>query len=169
MNWITIAGIVAAAGLAACYYLMALAKGSPQKKLGKEFTMPDVRLRYAPEVLSQTMEAAGEQGRPEMRRYWLYDFGLMLCLTGVMLAVSANIAAAGSWIYYAMLALSVVRTAVDAAEDLLFLRLLKSFPVRREGTARLAAAVTTAKHVLLFIWVALLFGLLLLSAFHIAK
>ncbi len=170
MNWITVAGaIAAAAGLAGCYYLMALAKGSPQQKLGKDFTMPDVRLHYVPDQLYHTLEAAGEQGRPEMRRYWLYDFGLMLCLTGVMLAVTANIAAAGSWIYYTMLALSVVRTAVDAVEDLLFLRLLKSFPERREGMARLAAVVTTAKHVLLFVWVALLFVLLLLSAFHIAK
>ena len=170
MNWITVAGaIVAALGLTWFYYRMVLAKDSPQRVLGKDFTMPDVRLHYTLGTLYQTLTDAGEEGRPQMRRYWQYDFGLMLCLTGVMFAVTANIAARGSWIYILMLTLSVVRTLVDVAEDLLFLSLLKRFPEQKPGMARLAGVTTTGKHMLLFAWVALLFFLLILSAFSIAK
>ena len=170
MNWITVAGaILAALGLAFFYYRMILAKNSPQRLLGKDFTMPDVRLRYTPDTLYQTFADAGEGGRPQLRRYWLYDFGLMLCLTVVMLAVTANIAAPGTWIYAVMLSLSVVRTLVDVAEDWLFLSLLKRYPAKQPGTARLAGVVTTGKHALLFAWVALLFFLLIVSAFAISK
>lgn len=170
MNWITLVGaLVAGLGFAGYYYLMALAKGSPQKLLGKNFVMPDVHLHYTPDALYETLELAGEGGRPEMRRYWLYDFGLMLCLTGAMFAVTANTAKAGSWIFNLMIALSLLRTVVDAGEDLVFLRLLRRYPDRYDGMAKLAGLLTTAKHVLFVLWVVLLFFLLLLSAFHLSK
>ena len=157
--------LVSAAALVVFYYLMALSKHSPQKLLGQDFKMPDVRLRYTPDTLYQTFGEAGEDGRPEMRRYWLYDFGMMLGLTGVMIAVSANIAGRGTWIYLLMVALSVTRTVVDIAEDLLFLFLLHRYPKRLDGTARLASVVTTLKHALLIAWIVMLFLLLIQSAF----
>ncbi|HPF87368.1 MAG TPA: hypothetical protein PK537_04840 [Candidatus Limiplasma sp.] len=170
MNWITLAGaIVAALGFGGYYYLMVMAKGSPQRMLGKDFTMPDVHLHYSPDMLFDTIESAGESGRPEMRRYWLYDFGLMLCLLGVMFAVTANIAATGSWIFYLMIILSLVRTAVDAGEDLIFLRLLRSYPEQYYGMAKFAGFMTTLKHILFFVWLVLLFFLLLLSAFNLSN
>jgi hypothetical protein len=168
MNALLLAGaIVSGAGLAAFYYLMVPAKQSPQKRLGESFKMPDVRLHYAPETLYQTFDAAGEAGRPEMRRYWLYDFGLMTCLTAVMIAVSANVAGKGTWLFTLMVWLAALRTAVDIAEDLLFLSLLKRYPARRNGMARLAGAVTTLKHALLIAWLLPLFFKLVLTAFNI--
>jgi hypothetical protein len=157
--------LVTIIGLMVFYYLMALSKHSPQKLLGPAFRMPDVRMRYTPDALYRTFGEAGESGRPEMRRYWLYDCGLMACLTGVMIAVSANVAGKGSWVYLLMIALSVARTAVDIAEDFLFLYLLRRYPERLDGTARLAGAVTTLKHALLAAWLGMLFLLLLQSAF----
>lgn len=157
--------ILSAVGLALFYYLMALSKASPQKLLGETFKMPDVRMHYTPDTLYQTFETAGENGRPEMRRYWLLDFGFMACLTGVMIAVSANIAGRETWVFALMVSLSVARTAVDIAEDGLFLSLLRGFPERRGGAARLAGAVTTLKHALLIAWLAVMFFLLLQSAF----
>lgn len=169
MNGLQLAGaLVSALALVLFYYLMALSKQSPQKRLGADFKMPDVRVRYAPAVLFQTFEAAGEDGLREMRRYWLYDFGLMAGLTGVMVAVSANIADAGTWLFRLMVLLSLVRTAVDIAEDALFLTLLRRYPRQPNGMAALAAVVTTCKHMLLFAWIGILFVKLLLSAFHIS-
>ena len=170
MNGLQLAGaLVSALALVLFYYLMALSKHSPQKRLGAEFKMPDVRIHYAPAVLSQTFEAAGEDGRREMRRYWLYDFGLMAGLTGVMVAASANIADAGTWLYRLMILLSLVRTAVDIAEDTLFLALLRRYPRQTTGMSALASVVTICKHALLIAWVGLLFFKLVLSAFHIGQ
>ena len=168
MNWLQLTGaLVSAVGLVVFYYLMILGKESPQKRLGETFKMPDVRLRYTPDALYETFEKAGAGGRPEMRRYWVYDFGLMACLTAVMVAVSANVASRGTWIYPLMLILAVARTAVDVAEDLLFLSLLRRYPARLNGTARLASAVTTGKHALLIAWLIPLFLTLVLAAFNI--
>jgi len=168
MNILLLTGVlVSGIGLVVFYYLMILAKTSPQKRLGETFKMPDVRLHYAPDVLYQAFDQAGEAGRPEMRRYWMYDFGLMACLTAVMIAVSANVAGRGTWLYALMVSLSVLRTAVDVAEDLLFLSLLKRYPARRNGAARLAGMVTTLKHALLITWLLPLFAKLVLAAFNI--
>ncbi len=157
--------VASAAGFVLFYYLMALSKFSPQKLLGEAFRMPDMRMRYTPDTLYKTIAAAGENGRPELRRFWLLDFGFMACLTGVMIAVSANIAGRGSWVFALMVSLSVVRTAADVAENLLFLSLLHRYPERRDSAAKLASAVTTLKHALLIAWLAMLFFLLLQSAF----
>ena len=168
MNWLILTGVIASAlGLALFYYLMILAKTSPQKQLGDSFKMPDVRFRYTPDVLYGTFEAAGDTGRPLMLRYWLYDFGLMLCLTVVMMAVTVNAAPAGSWTYDLMMVLAVARTILDFCEDLLLIRLLRRYPARANGMARLAGIATTLKHALLTAWLALLFFLLVLSAFNI--
>lgn len=157
--------LVTIAGLALFYYLMTISKHSPQKLLGPAFRMPDVRMRYTPDALYQTFGEAGESGRPEMRRYWLLDFGFMACLTGVMIAVSANVAGKGLWVYPLMIALSVARTAVDVTEDILLLSLLRRYPERLDGAARLTSAMTTLKHALLVAWLGMLFLLLLQSAF----
>lgn len=168
MSWLLLSGIlVSAIGLVVFYYLMVLSKSSPQKRLGADFKMPDVRLRYTPDMLYKTFEDAGGDGRPEMRCYWLLDFGLMACLTGVMIAATANVAESGMWIYALMLTLAVARTAVDIAEDILFLSLLRRYPARRDSTARVAGFVTTLKHALLAAWLLPLFFLLVTAAFHI--
>jgi hypothetical protein len=168
MNWLELtAAIASVIGLAGFYYLMALSKNSPQKLLGKHFRMPDVRLRYTPDTLYQTFEKATENGRPLMRRYWLYDFGLIACLLVIMLLETANVTVTNSWAYIPMFALTIARTAADIAEDCLFLHLLRRFPQRRNAAAKLAGAMTTLKHALLIAWLGLLFFLLILAAFKL--
>ena len=159
--------VISVAGLGTFYYLMAVEKGSPQKMLGKDFKMPDTHLRYTPELLYNTYEDAEEDGRKQMRLYWLYDFGLIACLLGVMLAVSANIVDERTWVYPLMIWLTIGRTLVDVLEDLLFLYLLRCFPEYRYSLARFTSGVTTLKHLLLIAWVLLLFMMLFLKAFGI--
>ena len=149
------------------YYLMAIRKGSPQRKLGKEFKMPDVRLHYSPELLYNTYEDAGEDGRKQMRLYWLYDFGLIACLLGVMIAVSPTSWSERTWVYPLMLWLTIGRTAVDVLEDILFLYLLRCFPEYRYGRLDLHPGIRPIKHLLLFAWLLLLFMMLFLKAFGI--
>ena len=158
---------VSLAGLAGFYYMMVLSPGSPQQKLGKEFRMPDVRLHYTPTLLYNTYEEAGEAGRPLMRLYWLYDFGLIVCLLGVMLAVSANVVSERTWVFPLMIWLTTARTLVDLTENALFLYMLRRFPEYRVSIARFAGAATTIKHLLLFAWLFLLFMMLFLKAFGI--
>jgi hypothetical protein len=170
MNYLQLTGaLVSAAGLVVFYYLMILSKASPQKRLGEPFKMLNVRLHYSPDIVYQTFEEAGEDGRPEIRRYLLYDFGLMACLTGAMIAVTANVADRGSWIFPLMIVLSVVRTVMNAIEDLLQLSLLRRYPQHGNAAARIAGVVVTLKHALLIAWVGLLFFLLILAAFHIGE
>lgn len=161
--------IVSLLGFAAFYYMMAIQKGSPQKKLGKDFRLPDERLHYTPEMLYNTYEEAGEEGRGLMRQYWLYDFGLIACLLGVMVAISANIVNARTWVFPLMILLAVARTLADVLEDLLFLHLLKRFPEYHYSVARFAAGVTTTKHILLIVWLLLMFMMLFLMAFGISQ
>ncbi|MFH1513316.1 MAG: hypothetical protein ABIG45_08205, partial [Bacillota bacterium] len=110
---------------------------------------------------------AGELGRKALRRFWLIDFGFMAGLTGVMIAVTANVAGRGSWLYFAMAALAILRTVFDAMENLLFLSLLRRYPARMDGRASLSSAMTAVKHALLFLWLLPLFINLFLAAFHI--
>ena len=169
MNWpLVLAALGSAAGLAGCYALMALVKGSPQKLLGEAFKMPDVHLRYTPDALYQTFDTAGTAGRPLMRRYWLLDFGLIIFLTAVMIAAAGNLVPKDSWVYPLMNALALARSAADIAEDLLLLALLKRYPEHRNGMARLASAATGVKHALLAAWLAPLFIQLFFTAFHIS-
>ena len=161
--------VISLLGFAGFYYLMAIHKTSPQKQLGKNFRMPDERLHYTPHMLYNIYEEAGEDGRTLMRRYWLYDFGLIACLLGVMVAISSNIVNAQTWVFPLMIWLAVVRTLVDVLEDLLFLYLLKCFPEYHYSTARFTAGLTTTKHVLLIVWLILMFMMLFLMAFGIAQ
>ena len=168
MNWLLFSGIlVSALALVVCYSMMTFSKASPQRLLGREFRVPDMRIRFTPEVLYQTLTNAGEDGRKALRRFWLLDFGFMAGLTGVMIAVSLNVTEAGSWLFYVMAALAVLRTVFDLLENLSFLSLLSRYPQRDDGLARRASRFTTIKHVLLFIWLAPLFFSLVLAAFHI--
>ncbi|HPJ01337.1 MAG TPA: hypothetical protein PKU80_00660 [Candidatus Limiplasma sp.] len=159
--------VLSLAGLSGFYYMMVLRHDSPQRTLGKDFKMPDVRLHYTPALLYNTYEEAGETGRPLMRLYWLYDFGLIICLLGVMIAVSANIVSSQTWVYPLMVWLTVARTLVDILENSLFLYFLRHFPDYHTGVARFAGVVTTGKHLLLFAWLFLLFMMLFLKAFGI--
>lgn len=159
--------VLSLTGLAGFYYMMVLNTGSPQRKLGKDFKMPDVRLHYTPTLLYNTYEEAGETGRPLMRLYWLYDFGLIVCLLGVMLAVSANVVSERTWVFPLMIWLTAARTAADLAENAMFLFMLRRFPEYRLSVARFAGAATAIKHLLLFAWLFLLFMMLFLKAFGI--
>jgi hypothetical protein len=103
-----------------------------------------------------------------MRRYWLLDFGLIFFLTAVMIAAAGNLVPKDGWMYPLMNVLAVARSAADVAEDLLLLALLKRYPDRRNGMARLASAATGVKHALLAAWAAPLFVNLFLAAFHIS-
>ncbi|MFH1513810.1 MAG: hypothetical protein ABIG45_10705, partial [Bacillota bacterium] len=48
--------------LVVCYTMMTFAKGSPQRLLGRDFRVPDMRLRFTPDVLYKTFDDAGELG-----------------------------------------------------------------------------------------------------------
>ncbi len=170
MNWVlAVVTLICAAGTGLCYYFMELSPKSPGKRLaeGREFRMPDVRFRYTPQELHAVYADAGEAGRPLMKRYWLIDFGLIASFLGVMIAIALNVVGRDNPLFWLMGAVAVARAAVDVLEDLLFLSLLRAFPQRRDGTAKVASAVTAAKFILLYAWIGMLFIKVFASAFGI--
>lgn len=171
MSWFQLSVmLVCAVGSGLFYYLMELSPRSPKKlpvRGGGEFHMPDVHFHNTPEALYAIFEQAGEEGRPRMRRYWAFDFGFILCFLGVMLAVDWNVIGKAYALYPWMNAVAIARAAVDVVEDLLFLSLLRGWPSRKIGLAKAAGVATSAKFLLLYAWVGMLFFKLFLSAFHI--
>jgi len=171
MNWFdAVATLVCAASMALFYFLMESRAKGPRRiptADGREFQMPDMRFHYTPEVLYAAMEQAGEEGRPRMRRYWLLDYGFIASFLAVMLLVGLNVMGAQSPLLPWMAALAGARAALDAVENTLMLSLLKAFPTRQDGKAKLAGVATSAKFLCLYAWVALLFYRLATTAFGV--
>ncbi|HNW86008.1 MAG TPA: hypothetical protein PLP25_09205 [Candidatus Limiplasma sp.] len=169
MNWLWIGiTLISALGMGGFYYLMELSpKGLRGMQVeGKPFQMPDMRLHYGAEALYAGFAQAGDN-RPRMRRYWLLDFGFIVCFLGVMLAIGRNIAHANDTLRWWMAVAACARAALDILENLLLLSLLRAYPACRDGWAAFAGWVTTAKYLCLFAWVAALFVNLFGSAFGI--
>lgn len=171
MNWLEAAALlVCAVGMGAFYYLMDFAPKSPRRMFGKnkDYRMPDLRFHNTANELYAAFEQAGEEGRPKMRRYWLLDFGFIVCFFGVMIFIGWNVAGRGTQLFMLMAVAAAARAVLDVAENVLFLSLLRVFPARRNGLAAFAGAVTSAKFVCLYLWVGMLFYKLFLAAFRIA-
>lgn len=169
MTWLqSVATLVCAAGLAVFYYLMELHPQSPKKipTEGKEFRMPDSRFHYTPDALYGLLNQAGDH-LPRLRRYWLLDFGLIVCFWGVMIAIGLNVAGRGTALFLPMGILATARALLDIAENLLLLRLCRRYPQRGDRLAALAGLATAAKFICLYAWVALLFVKLFAAAFGI--
>ncbi|MCE5344317.1 MAG: hypothetical protein LLF96_12150 [Eubacteriales bacterium] len=170
MNWfLTAVSLACVVGMVLFYYLMELSKKSPKKLLSKdkEFKMPDVRFHYTTAELYAIFAEAGEEGRPQMRRYWLIDFGLIVCFWGVMIAIGLNLVGQSTALFLYMGIVATVRAGVDFLEDGLLLWLLRAYPAQKNNAAHLAGAVTSLKFVCLYTWVGLLFVKLVASAFKI--
>jgi hypothetical protein len=170
VNWIfTAVTIACAVGTALFYYFMELSPKSPKKRLSRDnpFRMPDVRFHYTPGELNAIFTEAGVEGRPQMRRYWLLDLGLIVCFWGVMIVIGLNIAGQGTTLLLLMGIIATVRMGFDLLENGLLMWLLQVYPVQKPAAARLAGAATSLKFLFLYAWVAFLFVKLVASAFHL--
>ena len=152
------------------YFLMDISRRSPRRipTEGKEFQMPDMRFHYGADQLYALFEQAGEE-RPRMRRYWLLDFGFIVCFWGVMISIDLNVDGPATRLYLIMFVLATLRALLDLTENILLLRVYRSYPARRNGLASAAGYVTSAKFVCLYGWVALLFYKLFFAAFGIGR
>ena len=156
-------------GLGLFYYLMDMTRQSPRRVQiqGKAFTMPDMRFHYTPAALYAALDAMGAENRPRMKRYWLLDFGFILCLLGVMLSIDLNVDGPATTLYLVMGGIAIARAVLDALENILLLRLYRAYPVKRNRLAAFAGYVTSLKFLCLYAWVALLFIKLFTRAFGI--
>ena len=129
--------------------------------------MPDIRFHYTPDALYEAMDQLGQENRPRMKRYWMLDFGFILCFLGVMLSIDLNVDGPATRLYILMGIIAIARAVLDTLENILLLRVYRAYPARRDGLARLAARVTSAKFLCLYAWVSLLFYKLFARAFGI--
>lgn len=164
-----IAILVCGVGMILFYGLMDYSPRSPRKIVleNGEFHMPDMRFHYTADELYATFTLAGDE-RARMKRYWLLDFGFILCFLGAMLLIALNVVGLASPLFALMAVAAVARALLDAVENLCFLRLYRLYPARNDTLARIASLVTSAKFVFLFLWVAMLFYRLFIRAFGLA-
>lgn len=159
--------ILAALGMFGFYALMELVPGSVRelRTADSAFRMPDMRFHYGSNLLYAQLDAVGEEGRAKMRRYWLFDFGFILCFWGVMAAITLNVSSRGSVLFTGMLIAATVRGAMDLLENILLLRVDAAYPTPKNMLANVAGYVTSVKFIAMGLWVAALFARLVLRAF----
>ena len=168
MNWVqSLLTLLVASGMGIFYALMDFSKKSPRhiRVNEREFRMPDTRFHYSAAQLYQSFAEVGEENHPRLRRFWLLDFGFIVCFLGVMLAIDLNFDKPATTLYVVMGSLAVARAALDVLENVLLLRALRLYPARRNAMAGLAGFVTSAKFICLYGWVLLLFYKLFSQAF----
>lgn len=164
--WMAVS-LVGAAGLVGCAYLMYRdRRGIPAlKALDSHFDCPDMRLRYTPGELWRCFDGVGDEGRGLLRRFWTIDFGFILSLLLVMLAIAHNTATIKA-VRLAMYGVSGLRAVADGVENGLLMWICKGYPAKKpEGLARVASGVTMVKWGLMGLWVVGLFlGLVVQAA-----
>ena len=168
MNWLqAVATLLFASGFGLFYVLMDMSKKSPRRirVQDREFRMPDMRFHYTADELNQAFEEVGTENLPRLRRYWLLDFGFIVCFWGVMLSIDLNIDGPATTLYVLMGIAATLRALFDVLENILLLRLYRAYPDRRNRTARFAGFVTSVKFLCLYAWVIMLFYKLFARAF----
>ncbi len=171
MNYLQAALTLAfAVGMAIFYLLMDFSKRSPRRLRvdGREFHMPDMRFHYDADALYAMLDSAGAENLPRLRRYWLLDYGFIVCFLGVMLSIDLNIDGPATTLYLMMGVAAVLRAAFDMVENTLLLRIARALPARKNGLANVAGWVTSVKFLFLYAWVAMLFVKLFARAFGLA-
>ena len=99
--------------------------------------------------------------------YALHGFQPFLAL--VLAVVSHNLAAF-RWLRWAMYGLAALRSLLDLLENTLLLKVCAAYPARRRtGAAKAASRCTTAKWAAAAVWVAGMFGALLVRAYVLGK
>lgn len=161
----TVVGVAGAAGAALIGWHMHRRQMPALRALDASFQCPDMRFRYAPQELFDSLDRLGTQGGTLLMRFWRADAGLSLLLLAVMLAAANNSVGNFTPLRMAMDAAAGLRTLLDLVEDGLLAGVVRAYPDRRrEGMARVSAVVTAAKWCLTGLWVAGLFGGLVLRA-----
>ena len=158
-----------AIGMAVFYFFMELspfgARHIPSKR--RAFRMPDMRFTYTHEEVYAMLDLAGETHRPRMRRYWLLDFGFIVCFWGVMIAISLTLARPATDMFWAMGIVATARALLDITENILLLAVYRAYPDPRIHLATLAGVATAFKFLCMYAWVAMLFYELATTAFPV--
>lgn len=161
----TVVGVAGAAGAALAGWYIYRRQIPPLRALDARFQWPDLRSHYAPQEIFDGLERLGSQGRARMMRLWLADTGLSVALLAVMLAAANNSVSDLAPLRMAMDAAACLRTLADLLENALLACAVRGYPERRRtGMVRVAAVVTAGKWCLTGLWVAGLFGGLVLRA-----
>ena len=161
----TAVGVVGAAGAALAGWHMHRRQMPALRALDADFQCPDMRFHYTPQELFDGLERLGAGGRALLGRFWWADAGLSVALLAVLLAAAHNSVAAFAPLRVGMDAAACLRTLADLLENALLAGVARAYPgLRRTGMARGAAAATALKWCLTGLWVAGLFGGLVLRA-----
>ena len=161
----TAVGAVGAAGAALAGWHMHRRQMPALRALDADFQCPDMRFRYTAQELFDGLDRLGAQGRALLLRFWLADAGFAVALLAVTLAAAHNSMPDLSPLRMVMDAAACLRALADLLENALLVRAVRAYPNRRRaGTVHAASAATSVKWCMTGLWVAGLFGGLVLRA-----
>ena len=148
---ITIIGII---GFFISLYVMYRTKhGIPGiQKYDSSFKLLDMQFRYNASTVYTTFENIGEYGRKAYSNYLLLDFCFITCFLIVQLAITKAVVSKPSF-QSLLLLLVALRAAFDVAENSILLYIINRYPTKYVALAEFCSWVTTAKFVMLYLWI----------------
>ena len=109
----------------------------------------DVTINYSPEIAYAKLAAYGEQGRYAYRLFLDYVDSVFPALYGLFFLLGTTYAFArvfpGRPVWQKLSVLTLGTTLFDYAENFCFLAMLRNYPQRLDGVARLANVFTLTK------------------------
>lgn len=165
----TVLTVLAVLGAGVCLYFMETKIKRGLTAIDKDFRIPDMRLHYGAEELYSCLDSIGEDGRALIRRYWLIDYGFIVCFWFIMVSVGRSNVHIPT-LQAVMLVAASVRAALDMLENTLLICVTRAYPARRhDRLASVCGYVTSVKFVALGVWIACLFGALFVSALRMGR
>ncbi len=146
-------GVVWSVGLLTlCVMLWINARGLPgafHSDALRQTGLLDMTINYSPEIAYTKLTAYGEQGRHAYRLFLDYVDSIFPALYGAFFLLGTTYAFArefpGRPVWQKLSFLTVGATVFDYAENFCFLAMLRHYPQRLDGVARLANVFTLTK------------------------
>ena len=131
----------------------------------RSFGAFDLRVSYTPDNIMTVLSAYEGDRQAAFFRYFIYDFIFMFCCAVTMLTITImiNMTNTKHYIFYRLGVFSAsFYTIFNAAENMLLMRIINSFPVFTDSDANLSSGCTTMKWIFLGLWAfgTLMFGIL---------
>lgn len=121
------------------------------KKYDQEFKLLDMRFRYNSNILYNTFEIIGKEGRNAYKKYLIVDFIFIFFFLVLKLLISFKITNS-PFILYILIFFVVIRAVFDIIENTILIFLLNISPKKNYFWARICSWVTTFKFIALYLW-----------------
>ncbi|PKM95617.1 MAG: hypothetical protein CVU84_02100 [Firmicutes bacterium HGW-Firmicutes-1] len=134
------------------------------QKYDPKFRLLDMRFRYNSNIVYDTFERIGIEGRKAYENYLLLDFCFITCFLIVMIAITLKVTT-DMVIRNLLIAFAISRAIYDVLENTILIILLNRYPNQSNLMAKFCSLATTLKFISLYLWIAGIIIILLISYF----